>query len=86
MRQFAQFPNGTALYNQYLTQAAIDRYLILQGRPEGIDAAPAQILVEVLAPWRHRNRFDPDARGSGDQAVSRAVPSRITIAKDIEPA
>ena len=21
MRQFAQFPNGTALYNQYLTQA-----------------------------------------------------------------
>ena len=27
MRQFAQFPNGTALYNQYLTQAAIDRYL-----------------------------------------------------------
>jgi hypothetical protein len=60
--------------------------LILQGRPEGIDAAPAQILVEVLARWRHRNRFDPDARSSGDQAVSRAVPSRITIAKDIEPA
>ena len=27
MRQFAQFPNGTALYNQYLTQTAIDRYL-----------------------------------------------------------
>ena len=27
MRQFAQFPNGTALYNPYLTQTAIDRYL-----------------------------------------------------------
>ena len=27
MQQFSQFPNGTALYNQYLTSAAIDQYL-----------------------------------------------------------
>lgn len=27
MQQFSQFPNGTALYNQYLTSAAIDKYL-----------------------------------------------------------
>lgn len=27
MQQFSQFPNGTALYNQYLTAAAIDQYL-----------------------------------------------------------
>lgn len=28
MQQFSQFPNATALYNQYLTQSAIDQYLV----------------------------------------------------------
>ena len=60
--------------------------LLQQGRPEGVDAAPAQIIVEVLKLRRQGNRLDPEARCSGEQAVACAVSGRIAIAEDLEPA
>ena len=58
--------------------------LILQGRPEGIGATASQIIVEVALDRRERDRLDPEARCSGGEAVSCAVPGRVAIAQDIE--
>ena len=60
--------------------------LILQGRPEGIGATASQIIVEVALDRRERDRLDPEARCSGGEALSCAVPGRVAIAQDIEPA
>ena len=60
--------------------------LILQARPEGISAMASQIIVEITLDRRQRYRLDPGARGSDHQAVSGAVPGRVAIAQNIEPA
>ncbi len=58
--------------------------LILQGRPKGIGAVASQIVVEITPERRERYRLDPEARCSGDQAVSCDLSGRVAIPDDIE--